>query len=61
MPWSPEAYYRLDQQDKKEKAKAKVLPLNPEIYEILGKLMKVEIHALSMQTLTEEEYREKLL
>ena len=31
------------------------------IYEILGKLMKVEIHALSMQTLTEEEYREKLL
>ena len=31
MPWSPEAYYRLDQQDKKEKAKAET-PSNPEIY-----------------------------
>tara|TARA_B100001964_G_C13738223_1_gene381888 strand:+ start:50 stop:328 length:279 start_codon:yes stop_codon:yes gene_type:complete len=30
------------------------------IYEILEKLMKVEIHALSMQTLTEEEYKEKI-
>jgi BolA protein len=29
------------------------------IYGILGKLMKVEIHALSMQTLTEEEYKQK--
>ena len=29
------------------------------IYEILGKLMKVEIHALSMQTLTEEEFKER--
>ena len=30
------------------------------IYEILEKLMKVEIHALSMQTLTEEEYKAKI-
>ena len=29
------------------------------IYGILGKLMKVEIHALSMQTLTEVEYKQK--
>ena len=29
------------------------------IYGILEKLMKVEIHALSMQTLTEEEYKER--
>ena len=30
------------------------------IYEILEKLMKVEIHALSMQTLTEGEYKAKI-
>ena len=30
------------------------------IYKILGKLIKVEIHALSIQTLTEREYKERL-
>jgi len=28
------------------------------VYNILEKMMKVEIHALSMQTLTEEEYNQ---
>ena len=30
------------------------------IYRILGKLMQSEIHALSMQTLTKEEYKTKI-